>query len=229
MPSVLPVTMATQPPAQPSSGITLDISAVAQHLTAESVAAVPGGADKPYWEAGPEYRLLTLEGYPVTGNLFKPQIFIYPMADLASANQAMGKVAADLQTLLKTKQAADRLPSLPLINAAQMLHAQLQYVDFKNGKGVRFLTQFAQGLVPVNNNELVYTFQGLTNDGRYFFAAVLPVTNPQLPTGSEINAVQADSPDYLSRMVSLLNQQPAESFTPDLNKLDALIRSMEIK
>ncbi len=233
IPAAMPVSLATQPPAQPSSGITLDISAVAQNLSADTVAAVPAGADKSYWEAGPEYRRLTLEGYPITGNLFKAQIFIYPVADLASANPAMGKVAADLQTLLKTQQAADQMPSLPLINSAQMLHAQLQYVDFKNGRGVRFLTQFAQGLVAVNNNELIYTFQGLTSDGKYYVAAVLPVSNPQLPTGSEVSDVQtkaqANYPDYLSKMVTLLDQQPVESFTPDLNKLDALIRSMEVK
>jgi hypothetical protein len=30
-------------------------------------------------------------------------------------------------------------------------------------------------------------------------------------------------------MVTLLNQQPASSFSPDLNKLDALMSSIEVK
>ena len=236
-PTAAPVILVTQTPAQPSSGapadITLDYSAVAQNVTVETVAAQPASAGGPYWEAAPQYRRLTLQGYPVANHLLKPQIFIYPAGDLASANENAGKIAADLQALLQTQQAGDHLPFLPQFNASQVMHAQVQYLDFKSGKGVRFLTQFDQAALPINNYELIYTFQGLTSDGKYYIAAILPVTNPELPTGSEVSEQQAkalnDFPDYLSRMVTLLNQQPADSFTPGLNKLDALIRSIEVK
>ena len=46
------------------------------------------------------------------------------------------------------------------------MHSQVQYLDFKNGTGVRYLTQFDQGILPINNYELVYTYQGLTSDGK---------------------------------------------------------------
>jgi hypothetical protein len=227
----------TQPTAQPTSGapagITLEYSAVAQNLTIETVAAAPANPDAPYWEGTPKYRCLTLQGYPVVNHQFEPQIFVYPVADLAKANETAGKGAADLQTLLQTRQAGDQLPFLPLSNAAQVLHAQVQYLDFKDGKGVRLLTQLAQGMVAVNNHELIYTFQGLTNDGKYYIAAVLPVTNPVLPASSKLSDEQAkalnDYPAYRSGMITLLNQQPSGSFTPDLNKLDAVIRSIEVK
>lgn len=234
-PSATPVSLATQ--TSPSSGaltdITLDYSAVAQNVTVETVAAQPASAGGPWWEATPQYRRLTLQGYPITDHLLIPQIFIYPAGDLASANENMGKIAADLQALLQTQQSGDHLPFLPLFNAEQVLHAQVQYLDFKGGKGVRFLTQFDQAPLPINNYELIYTFQGLTSDGKTYIAAILPVTNPELPNGSEVSEQQAkamtDFPDYLSRMVTLLNQKPADGFTPDLNKLDALIRSIEVK
>ena len=214
-------------------GITLDYAALAQAVTVENVAAVAANPDAPYWEAAPQYRRLTLQGYPVDNHLFKPQVFVYPIADLAKANETAGKAAANLQALLQTRQAGDQLPLLPLSNAAQVLHTQMQYLDFKNGKGVRFLTQLAQGMVAVNNHELIYTFQGLTNDGKYYIAAVLPVTNPGLPGSSKLSDEQAkalnDYPAYRSGMITLLNQQPAESFTPGLNQLDAMIGSIEIK
>ena len=239
-PTAAPVVVVTQIPAQPTqpsvgapADFTLDYSAVAQDMTVETVAALPAGVGEPYFEAAPQYQRLTLQGYPVASHLLKPQIFIYPAADLAPYNEHAGKIAADLGALLQTQQAGDHLPFLPLYNAAQVMHTQVGYLDFKSGKGVRFLTQFDQAPLPINNYELIYTFQGLTSDGKYYIAAVLPVTHPELPAGSEVSEQQAnelsDFPDYLSRTVTLLNQQPADSFTPDLNELDALIRSIEVK
>ena len=143
----------------------------------------------------------------------------------------MGKTAADLQTLLETQQVRDQLPFLPLVpSSRQALDAQVQYLDFKTGKGVRFLTQFNNGLVQINNTELIYTFQGLSSDGKYYISAILPVTHPELPDTSRVDEqlVLNGFQDYISKTVTLLNQQPAGSFTPDLNKLDELIRSIEV-
>jgi hypothetical protein len=230
-------TQPTQSPVQPSlaapTGITLDYSSVAQDGTIETVAAVPASSGGPYWQAAPQYRLLTLQGYTVVNYLMKPQIYIYPVSDLTSANENAGRIVTELQDLLQTQQAGDQLPFLPLLNETQVLHAGVHYLDFKGGKGVRYLTQLAQGMVPVNNNELIYTFQGLTSDGKYYIAAVLPVTNSELPADSKLSNAQTkalnDYPTYRSGMFTLLNQQPAENFSPDLNKLDALIRSIEIR
>ena len=155
----------TQPPAQPTQltnemapGISLDDSAVSSSVTLDTVAAQPGMAGEPYWEAAPQYRLLTLEGYLVPNSLRKPQIFIYPTGDIASANENMGIVCTDLQTLLQTKQTGIQLPFLPLLSETQGLHAQEQFMDFKSGNGVRFLTQLTQGMTVINNSELFYTF-----------------------------------------------------------------------
>lgn len=219
---------------QSSSGVPVDIvldyAAVAQNVTVETVAAQSASADGPYWEAAPQYRLLTLQGYPVASHLHKPQVYIYPVDELVAANPDAGTVANELDTLLQFRQDTDKLPFLPLFNAAQMMHVQMQYLDFGNGQGVRFLTQFSQGLNAVNNNELIYTFQGLTSDGKYYIAAVLPVTHPVLPTGNEVNeGILNDYPAYMSNMVLQLGQQNGDSFTPDLNQLDAMIRSIQIK
>jgi hypothetical protein len=225
--------ISTQPPSGASTDIVLDYSALAQNVTLETVAAQSASTDSPWWQAAPQYRLLTLQGYPVTSHQSKPEIFIYPAGDLVSANENMGKVAAQLQALLQTQQAEVPLPFLPLINAQQVIHPQLQNLDFKSGKGIRFLTMYSQGLVPINNFELIYTFQGLTSDGKYYIAAVLPVTNPQLPDDPNVNeqltGVGNDYQNYISKTASLLNEEPAGSFTPDLNKLDALISSIEVK
>ncbi len=224
---------ATQPAAGASGAITLDLSGVAQDQTVETIPAVPASASGPYWEAAPEHHRVTLQGYPVANHLLKPQIFVYPVADLAAANEGMGKMASDLQTLLGTQKAGEYLPFLPLFNAQQVFHAQVQYLDFKNGKGVRYLTQFDQAPLPINNFELIYTFQGLSSDGKFYIAAVLPVTHPELPATQQVSPEQEadlkDFPAYLAKTAAWLDQQPSASFTPDLAKLDALIQSIEVQ
>lgn len=139
-----------------------------------------------------------------------------------------------MQNLLQSQQAGQYLPFLPLFNASQALHAQDKYLDFKNGKGVRFLTQFDQAPLPINNFELIYTYQGLTADGNFYVAAVLPINHPSLPadnkiTGKEPPEFTSDFPKYLANTASALEQQPAGSFTPDLAKLDAMMSSWEVK
>ncbi len=223
----------TQPPSGASGEITLDLSGVAQDQTVETVPAVAASAGGPYWEAAPEYRRVNLQGYPVTSHLIKPQIFVYPVADLAAANAGMGQMAADLQALLGTQQAAEPLPFLPLFNAQQVIHPQVRYLDFRNGQGVRYLTQFDQAPLPINNYELLYTFQGLSSDGKFYIAAVLPVTHKELPATQQVSAQQEadlkDFPAYLARTSAWLDEQPSGSFTPDLAKLDALIQSIEVQ
>jgi hypothetical protein len=230
----------TQPPTQPTQAsngtagdLVLDYSTVAQNVTLETVPAQAATVDAPFWEGAPAYRLMTLQGYPVANHQRKPQIFIYPVGEMASANENMSKVAADLQTLLQTHKAGTQLPFLPLGNEGQLIRARMEFLDFKSGKGVQFLTQLAQGMGPINNYELIYSFQGLTSDGKYYISAILPVTNSELPAdaraGEEQNQTLTDYQVYRSSMITLLDQQPAGSFTPDLSKLDALIRSIEVK
>ena len=87
--------------------------------------------------------------------------------------------------------------------------------------------------MPVNNFELIYTYQGLTSDGKYYVAAVLPVNHPGLPadgsvTGDEPPEFTSDFQTYLENVAGTLNPQSADTFTPDLTQLDAMMSSLEI-
>ena len=225
----------TQPSNMQPKEPTLDYGEVAQSVSLETVPAQPANPEDPSWVGAPEYRLLTLQGFPVTGDMVLPQIFVYPVAMMKSGNKNMAEVAVALQALLQNQQAGDQFPLLPLpVSEKQTIDARVQYLDFQNGKGVRYLTQTGNGIVPINNTEIVYTFQGLTDDGQYYIAALLPVTNPKLPTGQELGEQLAAEIEkdpgyylnYLSTTVTILEEQPANSFTPDLDKLDAMIRSL---
>jgi hypothetical protein len=222
------------PTAAPSLPYSLDSTGMATNIQMETVAAVTASDNAPYWEVMPAYTRLTLQGYPISNHMLEPQIFIYPVKDLEQANEGAGKIVASLQSLIGSPKEIPQMPFLPLFNASQVLHTQLQYLDFKNGHGLRYLTQFDQAPLPVNNHELIYTYQGLTSDGKYYVAAVLPITHPSLPadekvTGKEPQEFTNDFPKYLATLTSTLNVQAPDTFTPDLTKLDAMFSSMEIR
>ena len=214
--------------------LSLDTGSLAADFQTEMVAAVPANENSPYWEVLPEYTRLTLRGYPIRDHLMKPQIFIYPVEDLQKVNEGAGKIVDSLRTLLESPEATPTMPFLPLFNASQVMHAHLQYLDFKNGQGLRYLTEFDQGILPINNSELIYTYQGLTSDGNYYVAAVLPVTHPSLPadgkvTGNEPLEFTSDFPTFLANVVKTLNLQATNTFTPDLTQLDVMMSSLELK
>jgi hypothetical protein len=225
-------TAATIPDGSPR--LFLVTSSIAKSFQTEIVAAVPSDVNAPYWEVLPEYTQVTLQGYPISNHLMKPQIFIYPVNDLVKINEGADKNVISLNTLLQSHQEITDMPFLPLFNAAQVMHAQMQYLNFKNGQGLRFLTAFSQGIVPINNYELIYTCQGLTSDGKYYVAAVLPVNHPRLPadgkvTGNETPEFTSDYLTYVANVVKALDSQAANTLTPDLTQLDAMMSSLEIK
>jgi hypothetical protein len=87
--------------------------------------------------------------------------------------------------------------------------------------------------VPVNNQDLFYTFQGLTADGATYVAVYFPVSSPKLPDTQQVSEAEfadvvEDHPAYLARIAALLEEQPAAAFAPDLALLDALVRSISV-
>ena len=164
----------------------------------------------------------------------RPQIFIFPVPALETVNEGVAPIVASLQRLLASPQECPTMPFLPLFNAAQVMHAHVQYLDFKNGQGLRYLTQFDQAFIPINNYELFYTYQGLTSDGKYYVAAVLPVTHPSLPaeanvTGNEPPEFNSDFQVYLAKLGLPTNTAASSTYVPDLAGLDAMLRSLQIR
>lgn len=170
------------------------------------------------------------------------ELHIYPTAGL---NVEVQPIVAALQQLLTDRpdlaaftrpngEAPDpALTMLPPSNAQQMFRAQAQYITFAEGSGVRYLTQLSQGPGPINNQELFYTFQGLTNDGATYVAAYFPVSLADLLDSARISdeefaTIMEDWQGYVDQTVGLLTDQPTAAFTPDLAVLDALINSLTV-
>ena len=237
---------------QGDPSVSLDVTGMAAKVTSEVIPAV-GSADGPHWMAMPAYMQLTLQGYPVSNSSYQPRVFVFPVKNL-DVNEAAGKAVKSLQALLQDQQVGQDLPFLPLTPDVQALHARVTFLDFKDGSGVSFLTQFGSGLAPINNHALIYTFQGLTGDGQFYVSAVFPLNLPGLPedslegqqsqppaiqypqppagdslTDEQIQAFDSQYRQYIIDTVIMLNNQPENSFIPELSRLDAMVRSLEIK
>ncbi|HMD81932.1 MAG TPA: hypothetical protein VKE92_11520, partial [Anaerolineales bacterium] len=131
------------------------------------------------------------------------------------------------------------LPTVPFFNAEMQIAANIQVITFQSGSGVRHLTQYAQYLAPINNQELIYQFAGLTTDEQYYIIAILPITAPILaedekpdapvptegvPIPTDVGPNDAYYASITERLVSL----ESDSYTPSLSTLDALIQSISI-
>lgn len=214
-------------------------------VIADSVfsATVPGqnlGDDFFPSETYPTYYEFSFNRYAVGDHFYEPQIFIYPVEDF----QSISGFAHDQFNLLdaalvyrpggSSMSNLPFLPFLPLWPAAQIFSAQVSYFDFQNGAGVRYLTMFGQDIYPVDNTNLIYTYQGMTQDGRYYISAVFPVTHPGLPDdgsdliGEDYSAFYSNWDSYIANIMRFLGEQPPDSYTPSIQLLDEMIASVEI-
>ncbi|MDX9863668.1 MAG: hypothetical protein RBT34_02570 [Anaerolineaceae bacterium] len=205
----------------------------------DAIASGVDPASKPEMEdmAGmiPAHTEFNFSGYAWDGSMHTPTVYVYSTDAYRSANEYAGETIDELNTLIHDRPAApENIPFLPIWNAAQMFTADVKYIDFQNGSGVRFLSQYGQAIYPINNNGLFYTFQGLTNDGAWYISAVFPVSHAGLPgddaiPGDDWETFSDNYLTYMAETINWLNTQPADSFTPHLNELDDLIHSMQVK
>lgn len=193
------------------------------------------------WEIAPTHLRFILTGYPLQGKFHEPAIYVYPAIEYAKLNS---NAASQIESLKRIRVGApilkETMPRVPWFNADLVMAANVKLIPFQNGRGVRTLTEYAQYLAPINNHELIYQFQGLTDDDQYYFFAILPIIAPILaedekpdspvpPGGVPIPTDTGPNEVYYVSVTQKLNALSAENYTPSLNALDALIQSILIK
>lgn len=180
----------------------------------------------------PQHINVTLNLYAVTGGVYEPRILIFRASEYSQYSESNAITINQLQSL----QYVDGQP-LPEELAADF-SAQIHAVNFINGHGIRYLTQVFQNFTPVNNQELFYYYQGMTDDGQYFVQATLPINAPYLPADSNPNSplpadgipfTMDDFSGYLNAVSQKLNGTETFNFNPYLDALDEMITSIQIK
>lgn len=210
-------------------------------VLAETVNAVKAAPNTPDSD-DPQHLLFAFGTWNDETQFYKrPQILIYNVKDIraVAATNPTGYAQAidDLTQLLSKKPdlaSVKEIPVFPGQNAGQVFHAQSQYVKFKGGTSIRFVTQYAQDAGPISNDRLTYMFVGLTDDGASYVFARIPVTDsalegndkaiPQDYTASDYGAQYTA---YVKASVQKIDQSKATDFTPSLTDLDALFASLK--
>lgn len=211
---------------------------IAQGVSSVTVPGQHMGEDYMPGETYPTHFEFTFNNYPVADHFHTPKIIVYPVDEYRAISAYASERIDSLQLALINHPAGgpiSDLPFLPMWPAAQMFSAQVGYFNFQNGSGIRYLTMYGQAIYPVDNHNLFYTYQGLTNDGRFYISAVLPVVHLGLPDDGSIQmeddtmGFEANWETYISETVNWLNAQEPGSFFPGIDLLDAMMASFKVE
>ncbi len=140
----------------------------------------------------------------------------------------------------------NQLPYIEYIDASQIFHARAKVLNFQTGMGFIYLTQysFEAYFFCINNQDMDYVFQGLTSDNKYFVQIHFPISSKEMPeSADDVKNENCDLPKdmfetdknselykkYTFKIARKLDKMPPEKFTPDLNKIEDLIHSLNIK
>jgi hypothetical protein len=168
----------------------------------------------------------------------------YRTADLAGYDQASQQVETltallaerpDLASFMQVAPdgSGEVLPYLPIVPAAQVIRARVQYIDTPELAGVAYVTAYRQDVSPFAAADFWYTFQGLSTDGAWYVAVDFVVDASTFP--AEVTAKDAKRIDkparysaYLADSVARLNEAAPGTFHPPLSAIDALVQSIHL-
>lgn len=223
-------------------GVSFSYRDLASSVSAQLVSAEAYVQPQPGGSGNPPYLRFAFDGEdpatmgPPTGKY----VLVYPVAEyqklLSQNNFGQDWSANTLQQIIEQQpENPQNIPTVPVPYAEQVMRSKIEYPEFVNGRGVRFITSYAQNIAPITNDDLLYTFQGLTTDGKYWVAVYYPVTSEILPATyqsaniDDYNAFAENFNTYLTQTVANLNAQPNNKFTPNLDDLDALVKSLNVQ
>jgi len=186
----------------------------------------------------PAHTELTIQNYPLTHTQFPPQVWIYPVSRFSELlPDVLPPRVSDLERLISNGTwSSGVLPFLPPIPQVQAFFLHETVLSFNGGGGVRFITEYSEGPTPITNKNIIYTFQGLTGDGRYWVAVTLPISSPILPAeydtmpeGYTEESLILNYNSYVSEVKEALEAQLPDLFSPTLDSLDSLVKSITIR
>jgi hypothetical protein len=189
------------------------------------------------------------------GTFYETEINIYPIAEFrqsfAKSKKLVEAYDEEIKSLhhivLEKSVKKEEIPRIPFYDGSPEILTRFKTLSFVNGKGFIYLTQFNVDFYTIIDNEkLVYVFQGITNDNKYYVLATFPVTskilsedsftdttgNQKLPDyffdSPKHNLIEGKYRKYLSTIEELLNSQKVNDFEPDLSKIEKMLTSLNV-
>jgi hypothetical protein len=121
---------------------------------------------------------------------------------------------------------AKRLPYASSGDAATVMSARPELVTGTGWRAWRWIEgQSQDGDFP--GDYMFYTVDGLTNDGQFFFRMRADIEHPELKRLNPSDSVPENDTQLRLQLEKALAVAKPDSFTPNLNQLDAIIRSLK--
>lgn len=188
----------------------------------------------------PAYTELTIQDFPLTQTQFPPQVRIYPVKRFGELlPDVIARRVSDLEMFISSSTwSSGELPFLPPLPMLQTFFSHETVLSFNGGKGVRFIADYNESSHPISNRTLFYTFQGLTDGGMYWVAVTLPISSPTLPADADFRTLPEgytnenwfqNYSSYVSDVKDALDAQAPGSFSPTIDSLDSLVRSITVR
>lgn len=204
--------------------------------------------DKPDYVA-PQHSLFTFD---LSTGYSPMQIAVYPIDDFPrmyavnkSSMNAMQESINDFKKVLKDKnfRVNNQIPFLPFRDAGQSFQVKVKHFPFSGGKGILFLTFWNTEIELPSNRQLRYIFEGLTNDGKYYVLAEMPIKVSFLSNEStdEYEDYKIDwkklndkteikrRTKFMQKIVERLEKLSPNEFEPNLYQLEKIISTLKIE
>lgn len=220
-------------------GFSFNLSAgLATNVNITQFAGDPPTLDQP---GGPDVKHVQFNLYtnaPAPESFFDAPIGIrvYQTADFAGYDLP-GKVLSQLQTLLAQKpdltqyavadtNGGHTLPFLPIMPAAQVIRAQIHYLETTAVHGISYVTVYRQDVSPFTSGDFFYTFQGLSADDSAYVTVVARLKTSLFPATDGTNFADGTQyNDYMAQSLAKLTGATPDSFMPALTTLDGLVQT----
>lgn len=107
-----------------------------------------------------------------------PILYVFPVEQYEALSEDAAAEITLLRDLLVARPAevTGELPFLPMYQAVASYHSDPTYLDFKNGSGVSYMARVDHDHSLATDETFFYTFQGLTDDGQFYVATLIPLT-----------------------------------------------------
>lgn len=127
------------------------------------------------------------EGWGATIGIYPIKDFPKMYAVAPELVRATKKEILDLEKVLLDKnfRSNGEIPYIPFIDASQEFQTNVKLSPFNNGRGIFFVTYLSTEFALISNDHLRYIFEGLTNDGKYYVLAEIPLSVKFLPDVSQ--------------------------------------------
>jgi Bacterial SH3 domain len=205
------------------SGVTFESPAELGSTISAQTTSIPGASQS---------RIFNFDDVP-SDNL-SPRIYVWRVDEYMQYGVYAEQNIMQLQELVNNgreltgRQPAGSLPFLPQLEGGMTFAVQARGLAFRNGSGARYITHFSSTPDLVRPYSYVYTYQGLTNDGRYYVSIAIPLTS-ELPEHGMIDFSRPGVYDeYIEQIAIELDGFTSDQFEPALTILDEMVQSLEI-